>query len=157
MVHRDIKPSNIMLDRHGKVKLLDFGLVQLQYDSQAQVELTGVGQCLGTIDYMPPEQVDKSSEVDHRSDLYSLGVTFYRLLTGRFPLGTDDSHSVLQKLALLQRNETTAIQKWLPELPDDLATFITNMLAKDLANVPRMRPRSLNSWYRSVWMPICAV
>jgi serine/threonine protein kinase len=80
VVHRDIKPENILLDKKGRVKIADFGLAKLLQRSQS--ELT-----LGTIRYMAPEQLDKPDSVDHRADIYSLGVVFYELLTGEIPMG----------------------------------------------------------------------
>jgi eukaryotic-like serine/threonine-protein kinase len=136
MVHRDIKPSNIMIDGNGRVKLLDFGLVQLKSSPHESSELTSAGQCLGTLDYMSPEQAEQSSQIEPRSDLYSLGVTLYRLLSSRFPLNFLASQSVLQKLAIIQKHQLTPIQTWKPELPDQLAKLVMSMIAKD----PSQRP-----------------
>ena len=82
VVHRDLKPSNVMLDEDGEVRLLDFGLVQLQ--GAGDLSLLGVG--MGTLDYAAPEQRDNASAVDARADVYSLGALFYALLTGRRPV-----------------------------------------------------------------------
>jgi serine/threonine protein kinase len=94
VLHRDIKPENILLDAKGRVKLADFGIAKLaasesaSADSQAGTQtLTQVGAALGTPDYMAPEQRDTPSKVDHRADIYSLGVVFYELLTGELPVG----------------------------------------------------------------------
>jgi hypothetical protein len=86
VVHRDIKPENILLDRRGRVKIADFGLAKLL---RVQThDLTGTHQVMGTPRYMAPEQLEGSRDVDHRADIYSLGVVFYELLTGEVPMGS---------------------------------------------------------------------
>src|SRR5262245_46878613 len=94
VVHRDIKPENILLDRKGRVKIADFGLAKLvhrsgvdQSDSPRPFTLTGSQQIMGTPHYMAPEQLERPLAVDHRADIYSLGVVFYEMLTGELPLG----------------------------------------------------------------------
>ncbi|HTN77520.1 MAG TPA: protein kinase, partial [Pirellulaceae bacterium] len=87
VVHRDIKPENILLDRRGAVKIADFGLAKLMAEDVAQQSLTRTHQVLGTPRYMAPEQMEGSQQVDHRADIYSLGVVFYEILTGEVPLG----------------------------------------------------------------------
>jgi len=87
VVHRDIKPENILLDRLGRVKIADFGLVKLLGPGAADFTLTGTRQLMGTPHYMAPEQMDRPQEVDHRADIYALGVVFYEMLTGELPLG----------------------------------------------------------------------
>jgi tRNA A-37 threonylcarbamoyl transferase component Bud32 len=107
VVHRDIKPENILMDKNGAVKIADFGLAKLirspgsgQHVPRAEaggtpsvpsagpaISLTGVGQVMGTPHYMAPEQFEHPKEVDHRADIYSLGVVFYQMLTGELPIG----------------------------------------------------------------------
>ena len=87
VVHRDIKPENILVDKKGRVKLVDFGLAKLLGKSQVDFSLTGTHQAMGTLHYMAPEQMEKPLTVDHRADIYSLGVVFYELLTGELPVG----------------------------------------------------------------------
>jgi serine/threonine protein kinase len=92
VVHRDIKPENILLDRKGRVKIADFGLAKLVHavdplGSKQPFALTGSQQIMGTPHYMAPEQLERPLAVDHRADIYSLGVVFYEMLTGELPLG----------------------------------------------------------------------
>lgn len=138
MVHRDIKPSNVMLDSSGKVKLLDFGLVMLnQWDSPLG-ELTTVGQFLGTLDYMAPEQAERSASVDHRSDLYSLGATMFRLLTGHLPVAILPNQSPLEKLRVLSNHAPLKVTTLRHDVPEPLAKLIDQLLKTD----PHMRPAS---------------
>lgn len=87
VVHRDIKPENILIDLRGRVKIADFGLAKLLGTQTPEHSLTGTQQVMGTLRYMAPEQMFGSKEVDHRADIFSLGVVFYELLTGELPIG----------------------------------------------------------------------
>ncbi len=90
IVHRDIKPENILIDTRGRVKIADFGLSKLLCEDHPDVSLTGTHQVMGTLRYMAPEQLQGTKAVDHRADIYSLGVVFYELLTGQIPMGRFD-------------------------------------------------------------------
>ncbi len=87
LVHRDIKPENLLIDKKGRVKIADFGLAKLLRREPLDMTLTLSGTALGTLRYMAPEQMDKPETVDHRADLYSLGVVIYEMLTGETPVG----------------------------------------------------------------------
>jgi tRNA A-37 threonylcarbamoyl transferase component Bud32 len=86
VVHRDIKPENILLDTDGRVKVADFGIARLA-GAAPEPNLTAAGEVVGTAHYMAPEQVERPREVDHRADIFALGVVFYEMLTGELPLG----------------------------------------------------------------------
>jgi serine/threonine protein kinase len=87
ILHRDIKPENILLDNKGRVKIADFGIAKLLGEPHGEANLTAGDAALGTLHYMAPEQLETPGTVDHRADIYSLGVVFYEMLTGELPLG----------------------------------------------------------------------
>ncbi|MBI1290050.1 protein kinase [bacterium] len=87
IVHRDIKPENILLDRKGRVKIADFGLAKLVGPEVVSAGLTDSNVAMGTPHYMAPEQLERPLEVDHRADVFALGVVLYEMLTGELPLG----------------------------------------------------------------------
>jgi serine/threonine protein kinase len=138
VIHRDIKPSNLMLDGQGQVKLLDLGLADLCPWCQPVDDWTTVGQLLGTLDYMAPEQADGQRGVTHRSDLYSLGATLFRLLAGRPPLAPTPDGSPLEKLRLLATERPPAVRTLRPDLPIELARIIDQLLDRN----PTHRPTS---------------
>ena len=87
VVHRDIKPENVLIDRKGRVKIADFGLAKMLGPGTHSGRLTGTRQVMGTWAIHGPEQLDNPLAVDHRADIYSLGVVFYELLRGELPIG----------------------------------------------------------------------
>jgi serine/threonine protein kinase len=87
IVHRDIKPENILIDKKGRIKIADFGLAKLLDKPATAFTLTAAGHRMGTPHYMAPEQIEHPGQVDHRADIYSLGVVFYEMLTGELPIG----------------------------------------------------------------------
>ncbi len=128
IVHRDIKPGNILVDRSGIVKILDMGLARFFHDEEDLLTKKYDENVLGTADYLAPEQALDSHGVDIRADIYSLGATFYFLLTGKTPFveGT-----VAQKLIWHQTRQPKPIRSLRPEVRDEIVAIIERMMAKD--------------------------
>lgn len=128
LVHRDIKPDNLLLTKKGQVKVADFGLCRTP-DAE-KLNLTHHGTTLGTPMYMSPEQV-QGLALDHRSDLYSMGVTFYHMLAGSPPFKAEQAMA----LAIKQVRETpTHLSVHRPDLPPDLCNLVMKLIAKDAAD-----------------------
>lgn len=132
VIHRDIKPGNLLLDRHDTVKILDMGLARIVEDSavggMTLVErLTRSGQMMGTIDYISPEQASDTRSADHRSDIYSLGCTLYRLLTGR---PVYDSDTALGKVLAHSEAPIPSARAFVPGVPPELDRAYQKMVAK---------------------------
>jgi serine/threonine protein kinase len=134
IVHRDVKPSNLLITPEGQVKLIDMGLARLREADNPGGDLTASGVTLGTFDYISPEQARDPRSADVRSDVYSLGCTFFYMLTGRppFPGGT-----VLQKLLQHQGDQPPDVRQFRSDLPEGVTRVLRRMLAKD----PRHRYR----------------
>ena len=154
IVHRDIKPSNLMLSveqaarllppakqtsandlgqasRPSYVKILDLGLALLSGVQAPVDELTTVGQLMGTLDYMAPEQLEDSHLVGPRADIYALAATLYRLLTGFAPFANENRKTPLQKLRALATQAAPPIRERRADLPLDLAAIIDRALSRD--------------------------
>jgi serine/threonine protein kinase len=129
IVHRDIKPSNLLLTPEGTVKVLDMGLARIIHPEGPVGEFSGTrsGVGVGTLDYMSPEQAADASKADPRSDLYSLGCTFYHLLTRQPPFAHQSS---LAKVAAHASEAPKPIQELRPDVPDSVAAIIHRLLAK---------------------------
>jgi eukaryotic-like serine/threonine-protein kinase len=130
LVHRDIKPGNILVDREGTVKILDMGLARFFNDEEDILTKKYDENVLGTADYLAPEQALDSHGVDIRADIYSLGATFYYVLTGRTPF---NEGTVAQKLIWHQTRQPKPIRTLRPQVPEGLAAIIDKMMAKDPA------------------------
>ncbi|MGI9472728.1 MAG: serine/threonine protein kinase, partial [Rubripirellula sp.] len=128
LVHRDIKPSNLMLTRDGTVKVVDMGLALLR-DEQAE-QITMTGEAMGSIDYMAPEQWADSHNVDYRSDVYSLGCTFYCLLAGHAPFADQRKGSASRMRAHLD-SPFPDIGDLRGDVPDGAVKLLKGMVRKD--------------------------
>jgi WD40 repeat protein/serine/threonine protein kinase/uncharacterized membrane protein len=131
LVHRDIKPSNLILSTSGTLKVLDLGLALLGGEAGGGRELTTTGQMMGTLDYMAPEQGSSSHKVDIRADIYSLGATLYKLLTGQAPFGGEKYSTPVQKMMALATATPAAVDSLRPDVPPELAAIVTKMLARE--------------------------
>lgn len=131
LVHRDIKPSNLLITRAGVVKLLDLGLARMETDAGESLStLTQEGSVLGTPEFLAPEQARSATKVDIRADLYSLGCTFYFVLTGKvpFPGGT-----LAEKLIRHQIDHPRPVQELQPRVSPEVAAMVARLMAKEPA------------------------
>jgi len=131
VIHRDIKPSNLLVDRSGVVKILDMGLARLMFDPAKDGvtgdQLTATGQVMGTCDYMAPEQAVSTHRVDGRADIYSLGCTLYRLLTGEPPY---PRQTLMEVLVAHREAPIPSLSKARPDVPVEVDMVFQRMMAK---------------------------
>ena len=130
VIHRDIKPANMMLTPKGVIKLMDFGIARPSSELDDKTAMTVAGTTLGSLNYMPPEQV-KGEAVDGRSDIYSLGVSLYELVTGQLPFRGDSGYALMAAQIKEIPKPPITVR---PDLPAPLNEIILIALAKDPAN-----------------------
>ena len=136
IVHRDIKPANLLVDVRGNLWITDFGLARMQSDTG----LTMTGDVIGTLRYMSPEQaLARRGVVDHRTDIYSLGVTLYELLALRPAFDGRDRQELLRQITL---EEPRPPRSFNPAVPADLETIVLKAMAKE----PSRRYATARSW-----------
>lgn len=126
VIHRDIKPSNILIDQHGEVLLTDFGIAKM-VEGSSSTQLTAAGSILGTPAYMSPEQA-QGQKIDRRSDIYSLGVVLYELLTGRPPYEAETPFAIVLK----HINDPLPLPRSIkPDIPEPFERVVLKAMAKD--------------------------
>lgn len=141
LIHRDVKPSNILITESGEPMLTDFGVAKI-IDEGATVDLTGTSAAVGTPEYMAPEQAT-SKNLDHRADIYALGIVFYEMVTGRRPFQADTPLAVLFKQATEALPRPT---QFIPTLPAE----VEKILVKALAKKPEDRYQSAGEMVHSI-------
>lgn len=142
IVHRDIKPANLLLTKDGTIKILDMGLARLtgeigQHDQTQDGQLTQSGQIMGTVDYMAPEQAMDTRTADQRADVYALGCTLFRLLTGQ---SVYEGDTVMKRLMAHQQSEIPSLCDKRADVPAALEQVFQRMVAKE----PDDRQQSMN-------------
>jgi serine/threonine protein kinase len=151
LVHRDIKPGNLLLDRHGVVKVLDMGLAHFFHETaKAGSGKSESKRILGTEDYLAPEQIVNSDEADIRADIYSLGATFYFLLTGQPPF--HETSMAYHKLIHHLGRRPKPVRSLRPDLPEDIAKIVEKMMSKnpwDRYQTPLAVVNALTEWTRT--------
>ena len=127
IIHHDIKPHNMLIDSDGNVKILDMGLVLRDEEDVAVDEMTQHNQIVGTVDYMSPEQAEDTRQVDHRTDIYSLGCCFHRILIGYPPY---QGETPVQKLLAHREQPIPSLRAQRDDVPEQLEAIYMKLMAK---------------------------
>ncbi|MBS4189177.1 Stk1 family PASTA domain-containing Ser/Thr kinase [Bacillus sp. FJAT-49705] len=123
IIHRDIKPHNILIDRHGNVKITDFGIAM----AMSATSITQTNSVLGSVHYLSPEQA-RGGMANRKSDIYSLGIVMFELLTGRLPFSGESAVSIALKHL---QSETPSLRRWNPSIPQSVENIVFKATAKD--------------------------
>jgi eukaryotic-like serine/threonine-protein kinase len=123
IIHRDIKPHNILVDRNGKVKITDFGIAM----ALSATSITQTNSVLGSVHYLSPEQA-RGGMANRKSDIYSLGIVMFELLTGRLPFSGESAISIALKHL---QSETPSVRRWNPSIPQSVENIVLKATAKD--------------------------
>ncbi len=126
IIHRDLKPSNIMINQDDKIKIMDFGIAKALGNNN----ITKTGTKMGTVNYMSPEQIVGDKDIDHRSDIYSLGVVFFEMLTGKLPYKNTTSSEFLMMQEIVQ-TKLPSVKEFYPYVPEKVDVAIAKATKKD--------------------------
>ena len=145
IIHRDIKPQNILMDQNGNVKITDFGIAM----ALSATSITQTNSVLGSVHYLSPEQA-RGGIANNKSDIYSLGIVMFELLTGRLPFSGESAVSIALKHL---QSETPSLRRWNPAIPQSVENIVLKATAKDpfhrYANVEEMEDDIRTSLIRS--------
>ena len=143
VIHRDLKPDNVLVDANMRLKVLDFGIAKASWERR-----TRTGVALGTLDYMAPEQAVHAASIDHRADIYALGMTLYEMLAGRLPWGHEATEA--EVLRWKQQRSFPSPDRFYPDIPPAVVAAVMACLDGE----PQRRPaniRLLHAWLASAW------
>ena len=145
IIHRDIKPANIFITNDGVVKILDFGLAKVK----GQTQLTKMGSTAGTVDYMSPEQA-RGEIVDHRTDIWSIGILLYEMITGKAPFKGDYEQAITYSIINEEPILPSSIRK---DIPSHLETIVIKSLEKD----PEKRYENIQEVFKELKKPLSSI
>mgnify|MGYP002777329169 FL=1 len=131
VIHRDLKPANILVNEQGKTKVLDFGIARVAEDTdRGSTMRTEAGTLVGTLSYMSPEQVQDPGSVDIRSDVYTMGVILYELLSGRLPHALE-THTLPEAVRIIAESEAPSLRSVDRAIPGELSLVVGKAMEKD--------------------------
>lgn len=154
VIHRDIKPENVLLDQQGHVKIVDFGLAKLSDHYSPQFTLTETGMRMGSAKYMAPEQSVDTANVDHRADIYSMGVMIYEMLTGKLP---SLDYTPPSRIAEVDARVDRVVERSIKESPDERYQQAVEV-KQDVERIASSRPpKQIISWLSACLLLVGAI